>query len=436
MYADGTEKDADTIVGEFASNGHSNNLLHEAGVLSMARTTVPDSASSQFFIMHKYSSHLDGEYAAFGYVLAGMDVVNAIATCKVDNPSSSSPMPVQDVVIVETFFVKPLDSTGLGTATEYKICEHTYGEWETTKAASCTEFGSTSRKCLNCSDTQVLQLEKLAHEYSENWDTVKDATCAEYGSALRKCSVCDSTETKKIDKLAHNYADGYCTECDAYNFEASADTEGKSFDTATTGAGTDIDMSKVAQQIGAYSYTDFIKSDEITDFVVLKIKDYGDIVIALRGDVAPETVENFKNLVAEGFYTDIVFHRVIKNFMIQGGYKTSDGGTKSADKITGEFESNGHLNKLNHVAGVISMARANDPDSASSQFFIMHGDASHLDGQYAAFGYVLAGLDVVDAIAKCEVNNPSSSSPSPVEDVVIEEAFFVSPIADTAIAVD
>ena len=193
-------------------------------------------------------------------------------------------------------------------------------------------------------------------------------------------------------------------------------------------------MLKVSEQIDAYEYTDFVKSDEVTDFVVIKVKDYGDVVIALREDVAPITAGNFKGLVSEGFYKDIVFHRVIKDFMIQGGYLTSDGGAKTADSIVGEFESNGHENNLKHIKGVISMARTSDPDSASSQLFIMHGDAPHLDGQYAAFGYVLAGLDVIDAIASCEVNNPTSSSPSPKTAVVIEDVLFVSPIDNTGIA--
>ena len=164
---------------------------------------------------------------------------------------------------------------------------------------------------------------------------------------------------------------------------------------------------------------------------MLKIKDYGNVVIALREDVAPKTVENFKKLVSEGFYDGTVFHRVIESFMIQGGGFESHSGNlvqKSADTIKGEFTSNGHVNNLRHYRGVISMARVGGRnDSASSQFFIVHETTMStlsLDGDYATFGYVVAGMDVVDAIATCKVAG-SSSSPRPIEDVVIESAVFV-----------
>lgn len=119
----------------------------------------------------------------------------------------------------------------------------------------------------------------------------------------------------------------------------------------------------------------------------------------LYPEVAPITVENFKKLVEEKFYDGIIFHRVIKGFMIQGGDPTGTGMGGSKDTIKGEFLSNGCVNNLKHTKGVISMARTMDPNSASSQFFIMHQDSPHLDGQYAAFGKVTDGLDVIDEIA-------------------------------------
>ena len=435
MRADGTEKDADTILGEFQANGFTNNLAHEAGVISMARTSVMNSASSQFFIMHAKNTGLDGNYAAFGYVLAGMDVVNKIATCSVDNPSSNSPKPIDDVVILETFFVKPSAETKLGTDKEYKTCEHTFGEWETTSEATCSREGVDQRKCSSCGKTEVKMLEKIDHKYPDVWTSVIEVSCSSVGKEQRECVMCENTETRSITKLPHTFEEGFCTICNAYSFEIDAETEGGIFDTSTTGTGAEVDMTKVTSQIDGYDYTDFVKSDVATDFVVIKVKDYGDIVLALRSDIAPITVENFKKLVSEDFYNGIVFHRVVKDFMIQGGYKTNDGSNKTADSIIGEFESNGHTNKLQHIFGVISMARASNKDSASSQFFIMQSDKPHLDGQYAGFGYVLAGLDVVDAIAKCDVDDPSASSPVPVENVVIEEIFFVSPIAGKGLAV-
>ena len=124
------------------------------------------------------------------------------------------------------------------------------------------------------------------------------------------------------------------------------------------------------------------------------------IKIELLPEYAPKTVANFEKLVKEGFYDGLTFHRIIPGFMIQGGDPLGNGMGGAKEKIPGEFKQNGFAqNTLKHVRGVISMARAYDPDSASSQFFIMHADAPHLDGAYAAFGRVVDGLDVVDEIA-------------------------------------
>ena len=124
----------------------------------------------------------------------------------------------------------------------------------------------------------------------------------------------------------------------------------------------------------------------------------------LYPEVAPITVENFVNLIKEDFFSGLVFHRVIYGFMIQGGGFTKEGAHKDAKSIKGEFTSNGVQNDLKHERGVLSMARTMIPDSASSQFFIMHQNAPHLDGQYAAFGKVTEGIEVVDAIAQCDTD--------------------------------
>ena len=137
--------------------------------------------------------------------------------------------------------------------------------------------------------------------------------------------------------------------------------------------------------------------------VELVIKDYGTISLELDADTAPISVTNFINLAKAGFYDGLTFHRIINGFMMQGGGFTEDGLPKSADNIKGEFAKNGVTNNIDHDRGVISMARATDFNSASSQFFIMHKKADHLDGQYAAFGHVTEGMDIVDQI--CE-NTP------------------------------
>ena len=125
----------------------------------------------------------------------------------------------------------------------------------------------------------------------------------------------------------------------------------------------------------------------------------GIIEIELYPEHAPKTVANFEKLVKAGFYDGLIFHRVIRGFMIQGGDPQGTGMGGAKEKIVGEFRANGHNNTLKHTRGVISMARAFDPNSASSQFFIMHADAPHLDGQYAAFGKVVSGMETVDEIA-------------------------------------
>ncbi len=134
-------------------------------------------------------------------------------------------------------------------------------------------------------------------------------------------------------------------------------------------------------------------------YVEICVEDYGKMVVLLDATTAPKTVENFISLVNSGFYNGLTFHRIIDGFMIQGGDPDANGGGGSEKEIFGEFSSNGHPNDISHKRGVISMARATDPNSASSQFFICHEDASSsLDGSYAAFGYVVEGMSVVDDI--------------------------------------
>ena len=210
------------------------------------------------------------------------------------------------------------------------------------------------------------------------------------------------------------------------------------YNDSKTGSGTKINTMFVEREIDSMTADQFVVSDKQSDYVLIKVKDYGDIVVLLRGDVAPITVENFKKLVSEGFYNGTVFHRVIKNFMIQGGgcivVPNEDGKgetfkEKESPAIKGEFTSNGVENNLRHVRGVISMARTSEKNSASSQFFIIHQSgmsAANLNGDYASFGYVLAGMDVVDAIASCQVFG-DANAPIPLNDVVIESITFVEP---------
>ena len=149
---------------------------------------------------------------------------------------------------------------------------------------------------------------------------------------------------------------------------------------------------------------------------IIEVEKFGTIEVELYKDIAPISVDNFTKLANKGFYNGLTFHRIIKGFMIQGGCPKGNGTGGPGYTIKGEFAANGINNPIKHERGVISMARAMDPNSAGSQFFIMHKDAPHLDGQYAAFGKVTKGIEVVDAIASVNTNYFDA----PLEKVVIK----------------
>ncbi len=154
--------------------------------------------------------------------------------------------------------------------------------------------------------------------------------------------------------------------------------------------------------------------------VIIEMDNGGIIKVELDAKAAPKTVANFEKLVNEGFYNGLTFHRIIKGFMIQGGCPDGTGMGGPGYGIQGEFAQNGFNNPLKHERGVISMARSMDPNSAGSQFFIMHQDAPHLDGGYAAFGKVIEGMDTVDEIAA----TPTTWGDRPVVDVVIKRVWI------------
>lgn len=151
--------------------------------------------------------------------------------------------------------------------------------------------------------------------------------------------------------------------------------------------------------------------------VIIEMENGKKIKLELYPEVAPKTVANFEKLVKEGFYDGLTFHRIIPGFMIQGGDPLGNGMGGSDEKIVGEFAINGFNNTLRHTRGVISMARSQMPNSASSQFFIMHDDAPHLDGSYAAFGKVIEGIETVDEIASV----PTDFSDRPRVAVIIKK---------------
>ncbi|MCR5807931.1 MAG: peptidylprolyl isomerase [Clostridiales bacterium] len=156
----------------------------------------------------------------------------------------------------------------------------------------------------------------------------------------------------------------------------------------------------------------------------IEVEDFGTIKLELYPDIAPQSVYNFCSLARKGFYDGVIFHRIIKDFMIQGGDPTGTGHGGPGYCIKGEFTINGFKNELKHERGVISMARLSRPyDSAGSQFFIVHKDSPHLDGAYAAFGRVIEGMDVVDAIASVK----TGAGNRPLEEVVIKTVTIEGP---------
>lgn len=191
----------------------------------------------------------------------------------------------------------------------------------------------------------------------------------------------------------------------------------------------------IVPEVDQMDPSQFTETDQTTEYVKLTVTytdengdaQQGDIIVRLRTDIAPITVKNFQKLVGEHFYDGLTFHRVYSGFMIQGGDPDGDGSGGSDETIKGEFLSNGVTNNLTHVRGVLSMARrGNDSNSASSQFFIVHEDSDFLNGDYAAFGYVVSGMSTVDGIAGTEVkSNGAGEKSSPVNPVTIVKAVFV-----------
>ena len=170
----------------------------------------------------------------------------------------------------------------------------------------------------------------------------------------------------------------------------------------------------VPTEFTATSTSEFAQEND--PIVTITMEDGSQIVLQLYPSVAPNTVANFVTLAQEGYYDGLIFHRVISGFMVQGGDPTGTGMGGPGYTIKGEFSGNGFENNISHKRGVISMARSSAPDSAGSQFFIMHADSAYLDGQYAAFGEVISGIETVDAIAAVKTDG----SDRPLTDVVIK----------------
>lgn len=192
----------------------------------------------------------------------------------------------------------------------------------------------------------------------------------------------------------------------------SSDTESKDADKESTDAAQGVLLDTSKELTG-------------THHAEIEVKDYGTIEVELDADSAPVTVTNFVKLAQDGFYDGLTFHRIIEGFMIQGGDPNGDGTGGSDENIKGEFSNNGVENNISHTRGTISMARAQDPDSGSSQFFIVQADSTFLDGDYAGFGHVTEGMDIVDKICEDAKPTDDNGTISKEEQPVIEKVTII-----------
>ena len=217
-------------------------------------------------------------------------------------------------------------------------------------------------------------------------------------------AACGAAGSAKEAATSDNAAESASSNSVVSAASASSDTTGSTAETESAGSEEKADAAETAGMHHA----------EIT------IKDYGTIKLELDGNAAPITVDNFITLAKDGFYDGLTFHRIMDGFMIQGGDPEGNGTGGSDTTIKGEFAENGVDNPISHKAGVISMARAQDPDSASSQFFITVADSEFLDGQYAAFGHVTEGMEVAEQIAKDAKPTDGNGTIPPEDQPVIE----------------
>ena len=249
-------------------------------------------------------------------------------------------------------------------------------------------------------------------------DKTEESTKTEE-TAKEETSSQEETETKAASSDSDNVASeeeaanaGYSERSDEENDSAATGTEISVFSDGFDDKSDSSETGSENKDSSDSSTTSVLldTSKELTGIhhAEIEVKDYGTIDVELDADTAPITVTNFVKLAQEGFYDGLTFHRIMDGFMIQGGDPNGDGTGGSKENIKGEFSNNGVDNDISHTRGTISMARASDPDSASSQFFIVQADSTFLDGDYAGFGHVTEGMDIVDKI--CEDAKPTDDN--------------------------
>ncbi len=456
----GTGGSKEDIKGEFSANGYVNNLSHKRGVISMARANDMNSGSSQFFIMHEDSTSLDGQYAAFGYVIEGMDVVDAV--CNAAKPTdgngtiATANQPVITKVTITTEKGRDIDGVALekenleinkteldvGLIYYATIDVENYGKIEVEldhiaapitvanfvnlaksgfydnltfhRAISGMLIQGGDPKANGTGDAKETIKGEFSSNGYQNYISHKRGTISMARSNDKDSASCQFFIVQKdytrfdgdyaafgyvtagmeiVDKIANNSMPIDSTGTIAINDQPVIKTI-----TITTKEARNVD--EITAEKEALEITKAELDENLDYFATIEIEGYGNIKIKLDGSAAPITVTNFVSLAQSGFYDNLTFHRIVDGFMMQGGDPKGNGRGGSKESIYGEFSDNGFENSISHERGVISMARTNDFNSASSQFFIMHKTKTGLDGKYAAFGYVIEGMDVVDAV--CE----------------------------------
>ena len=271
------------------------------------------------------------------------------------------------------------------------------------------------------SDTADQKEESLEEEKTEGQTGVDEETAARAVSEEEAEEAGFSDQEESADDQEEASDDTEDTS------DAAEDSEDSSTDSTDDTDSVDGEFSDGSEDAAMAGTTVIDTSQQLTGthHAAITVQDYGEIDVELDADTAPITVTNFVKLVQDNFYDGLTFHRIIDGFMIQGGDPNGDGTGGAEDTIKGEFSSNGVKNDISHVRGTISMARSTDPDSASSQFFIVQSDSTHLDGDYAAFGHVTSGMDIVDQICKDAKPTDGNGTISKDQQPVIESIKMV-----------
>lgn len=271
------------------------------------------------------------------------------------------------------------------------------------------------------SDTADQKEESLEEEKTEGQTGVDEETAAKAVSEEEAEEAGFSDQEESADDQEEASDDTEDTS------DAAEDSEDSSTDSTDDTDSVDGEFSDGSEDAAMAGTTVIDTSQQLTGthHAAITVQDYGEIDVELDADTAPITVTNFVKLVQDNFYDGLTFHRIIDGFMIQGGDPNGDGTGGAKDTIKGEFSSNGVKNDISHVRGTISMARSTDPDSASSQFFIVQSDSTHLDGDYAAFGHVTSGMDIVDQICKDAKPTDGNGTISKDQQPVIESIKMV-----------